>query len=64
MPSLVAAGKWEYARQEFESLLSFAPRDRGDDAWRRISGIHRVRKPRDLAVARSLWLTRDEIART
>ena len=61
---LVAAGKWEYARQEFESLLSFAPRDRGDDAWRRISGIHRVRKPRDLAVARSLWLTRDEIART
>jgi ribonuclease D len=60
---LVDAGKWEYARQEFEALLSFVPRDRGDEAWRRTSGIHRVRKPRDLAVARALWLRRDEIAR-
>ena len=60
---LEAAGKWEYARQEFESLLSFAPRDRGEDAWRRTSGIHRIRKPRDLAAVRALWTTRDEIGR-
>jgi ribonuclease D len=61
---LRAAGKWEYARQEFDALLTFAPRDRGDDAWRRTSGIHRIRKPRDLAAVRALWLTRDDIART
>jgi ribonuclease D len=61
---LVAAGKWEYARQEFEALLSFTPRDRGEEAWRRTSGIHRLRKPRDLAAVRALWLERDQIART
>ena len=61
---LAEAGKSEIARQEFASLLSFAPRERGEDEWRRTSGIHRIRKPRSLAVVRSLWLTREEIART
>jgi ribonuclease D len=61
---LRAAGKWSYAREEFEALLSFSPRDRGDEAWRRTSGLHRLRKPRDLAAVRALWLERDEIART
>ncbi len=60
---LVAAGKDEYARQEFASLLGFAPRERGEDEWRRTSGIHRIRKPRTLAVVRELWLARDAIAR-
>jgi ribonuclease D len=61
--SLAAAGKTEIARQEFVSLLSFAPRERGEDEWRRTSGLHRIRKPRQLAVVRQLWWTRDEIAR-
>ncbi len=61
--ALKQAGKEEIARQEFEALLSFSPRDRGEDEWRRTSGIHRVRKPRALAIVRSLWTTRDEIAR-
>ena len=60
---LEAAGKAEIARQEFAALLDFSPRERGDDEWRRTSGIHRIRKPRALAVVRSLWQTRDEIAR-
>ena len=59
---LVEAGKRDYATQEFESLLSFAPRERGDDEWRRTSGGHRIRKPRSLAIVRSMWLTRDDIA--
>lgn len=62
--ALEEAGKSEIARQEFEALVDFAPRERGEDEWRRTSGIHRVRKPRALAVVRELWLTRDEIART
>jgi ribonuclease D len=61
--ALHEAGKDEIARQEFEALLSFAPRERGEDEWRRTSGIHRVRKPRALAIVRSLWTTRDAIAR-
>lgn len=61
---LAAADKLDIAHQEFTSLLSFAPRDRGDDAWRRTSGIHRIRKPRDLAAVRALWMERDEIGRS
>ena len=61
--SLAEAGKTEIARQEFTSLLTFAPRERGDDEWRRTSGIHRIRKPRQLAIVRELWNTRDAIAR-
>lgn len=61
--SLAEAGKREMAQQEFDALLSFTPRERGEDEWRRTSGIHRIRKPRTLAVVRALWLTRDEIAR-
>jgi ribonuclease D len=59
---LAEAGKLEWAREEFDALLSFTPRDRGEDAWRRTSGMHRVRKPRNLAVVRSLWQARDAVA--
>ena len=52
------------ARQEFDrAAVASRPRERGEDAWRRTSGIHRIRKPRALAVVRALWHTRDEIAR-
>lgn len=61
--ALEEAGKTQIADQEFTALLSFTPRERGEDEWRRTSGIHRIRKPRALAVVRALWQTRDEIAR-
>lgn len=60
---LEAAGKWEWAQQEFDHLLGFTPTVRVD-AWRRTSGVHKLRSRRALAVARALWETRDEIART
>jgi ribonuclease D len=59
---LVAAGKLEWARQEFEAIVSAplpAPRL---DPWRRASGLHRVRRPRQLAIVRALWETRDRMA--
>ncbi|MDO8731095.1 MAG: ribonuclease D [Actinomycetota bacterium] len=59
---LIADGKLEYAHQEFHSLLAFAPRPRGDEPWRRTSGIHRIRKEQSLAVVRELWFARDQIA--
>jgi len=59
---LAQAGKLAWAQQEFDALLSFAPRPRGDEPWRRTSGIHRIRKEQALAVVRELWLARDRIA--
>lgn len=55
------AGKAEWARQEFDHLRSFEVTPRVE-AWRRTSGLHRVRGRRALAAVRSLWETRDRIA--
>ncbi len=60
---LRSADKWDIAVQEFTALLSFEPRPRTDEEWRRTSGLHRVRKPRSLAIVRELWRARDELAR-
>jgi ribonuclease D len=59
---LEEAGKADWARQEFEALLSFAPAVRSEP-WRRTSGLHRVRGRRPLGAVRELWETRDELAR-
>lgn len=61
--ALVEAGKERMAAEEFAALLDFRPRERGEDEWRRTSGIHKLRKPRQLAAVRELWLTRDSLAR-
>lgn len=58
---LEAAGKAEWARQEFDALRSFVQAERVE-AWRRTSGLHRVRGRRALGAVRALWETRDEIA--
>ena len=60
---LRAAGKDEWARQEFESLRGFTPAVR-NEPWRRTSGLHKVRGRRLLAAVRELWETRDELARS
>lgn len=54
-------GKAEWARQEFDHLRGFEPPVRVE-AWRRTSGVHRVRGRRALAAVRELWEARDEIA--
>jgi ribonuclease D len=58
---LERAGKAQWARQEFDHLLGFEPAVRVD-AWRRTSGVHRLRGRRALGAARALWEARDEIA--
>jgi len=60
---LATAGKLEWAEQEFAALLEFKPKDRGNEPWRRTSGLHRIRKESALAVVRELWNARDAIAR-
>ncbi|MBG6094759.1 HRDC domain-containing protein [Nocardioides luteus] len=58
---LVAQGKDAWARQEFDWLRGFEAPVR-TDAWRRTSGMHRVRGRRGLAAVRELWTERDRIA--
>lgn len=60
---LRAAGKDEWARQEFEAVrIAAAPAARLEP-WRRTSGLHAVRTGRGMAVVRALWETRDADAR-
>ncbi len=59
---LVAAGKREWAAEEFEALLSFSGPPERVDPWRRTSGVHQARGRRALGLVRELWQTRDEIA--
>ncbi|MFC5728677.1 MULTISPECIES: ribonuclease D [Nocardioides] len=58
---LEETGKADWARQEFENLRGFQPTVRVD-AWRRTSGLHKVRGRRTLGAVRSLWETRDRLA--
>lgn len=61
---LEAAGKAEWAAQEFAHLAAHAadaPTPRRDP-WRRTTGMHDVRTPRGLAVVRELWTERDGLA--
>jgi ribonuclease D len=56
-------GKLEWALQEFEAIATAPPPAPRKDPWRRTSGMHKVRRRRQLAVVRELWETRDRIAR-
>jgi ribonuclease D len=56
---LEAAGKLEWAQQEFEALRLAAPAEPRVDPWRRVSGSHLLRDARSLAIVRSLWEARD-----
>ncbi|MFG3014439.1 ribonuclease D [Streptomyces cinerochromogenes] len=55
-------GKLEWALQEFDAIASAPPAEPRKDPWRRTSGMHKVRRRRQLAVVRELWQTRDRIA--
>jgi len=59
---LVAANKWEWAREEFQSILDAPPAPPRVDPWRRTSGMHKIKKRNQLAVVRELWTVRNEIA--
>ena len=60
---LERAGKTEWARQEFEAVRLAPPAPPRVDAWLRVSGVHTLRRPRQLAIVRELWAARDENAR-
>ncbi|MEU6477654.1 ribonuclease D [Streptomyces sp. NPDC047017] len=55
-------GKLEWALQEFDAIASAPPPEPRKEPWRRTSGMHKVRRRRQLAVVRELWEARDRIA--
>ena len=56
-------GRWGWAEQEFAAILHAPGPTPRAEPWRRTSGMHQVRGRRGLAIVRSLWLARDEVAR-
>ena len=60
---LVEQGKVAFAAEEFEAVRTRLPKPAAADPWRRLSGLHTVRGRRALAVARALWISREEFAR-
>jgi len=63
--ALDEAGKAEWARQEFDDVMSrFAiTPSQDEERWRHTKGLGHLHQPREFAVARSLWQQRDDIAR-
>lgn len=56
---LEAAGKAQWAAEEFEAVRTAVPAPPRPDQWRRVSGLHDVSGRRNLAVVRELWTVRD-----
>ncbi|MGW4285206.1 HRDC domain-containing protein, partial [Nocardia sp. NPDC004750] len=61
--ALDAQGKTDWAIQEFEHIRTLEPPAPKAERWRRTSGIHTLRRTRQLAVVRELWTARDALAR-
>ena len=59
---LARSGKAQWAREEFDALLTWHPVER-PDPWRRTTGMHTLRSRRAPALVRELWYERDDIAR-
>lgn len=60
---LDAAGKSQWAEEEFAAILKAPPSPPRIDPWRRTSGMHHIKKRRQLAVVKELWESRFTLAR-
>jgi ribonuclease D len=60
---LLENNKHHWALQEFDYVKRTTGPIERVDPWRRTSGMHVIRNPRELAVVREVWYARDEIAR-
>lgn len=61
---LEAQGKTDFALQEFEAVRTMQAKPKNPEPWRKLSSGHTLKSDRSLALARELWLARDELART
>ncbi|QIK64633.1 ribonuclease D [Leucobacter viscericola] len=61
---LAEQGKEDYASAEFEAVRNKPEKPKNPEPWRNLSNGQSLRSPRALALARELWLARDELARS
>ena len=54
--------KLPWALEEFASILKAPPAPPRVDPWRRTSGMHKIKRRDQLAVIKTLWMARDEVA--
>lgn len=59
---LTASGKFDFAQQEFNAVLSRAPKPKREEPWRKLGGGGRFKSPRQLAMLRELWTARELLA--
>lgn len=59
---LIEKNKLKWAEQDFASILAAPPAPKRIDPWRRTSGVHKLKKRSQLAVVKSLWEARDDLA--
>ena len=57
-------GKLDFAFQEFEYERNLPDPSPAQVPWRKLSGIHKLKSRRNLAVARELWLSREALAQS
>lgn len=57
------SGKLDWAQQEFEAVRTAPQPEPRLDPWRRVSGTHKLRDARSLAIVKHLWEARDADAR-
>ena len=55
-------GKASWAAEEFANVAAMQPREPKADRWRGMTGMHEIKEPRSLAIARELWLARETLA--
>ena len=55
-------GKYDWAIQEFAATLAAQPKASKVDKWRGMTGLHEVKDPQKLAIARELWQARENLA--
>lgn len=59
---LIEKKKLKWALQDFASILAAPAPAKRIDPWRRTSGMHKIKKRSQLAVVKSLWEARDDLA--
>lgn len=59
---LESAKKLGWANEEFASILLAPPAPPRVDPWRRTSGMHKIKRRDQLAIIKSLWTARDDVA--
>ncbi|TAP27588.1 HRDC domain-containing protein [Arthrobacter sp. S41] len=57
-------GKIDFAIQEFEYERNLPDPQRAEEPWRKLSGVHKLKGRRNLAIARELWLSRESLAQS